>query len=117
MKLTSDLALDLLRKARGMAKDDFWIEHSISVGNTAAIIAEKLNLDIDKAKTLGYIHDIGKRNGFGNGCNIPHPIGGYEYVIELGFDEEYANVCLTHSYLNNDIDCVAGGIPNKERYK
>ena len=30
----------------------------------------------------------------------------------MGYDEKYANVCLTHSYLNNDINCVAGGIPN-----
>ncbi len=29
---------------------------------------------------------------------------------ELGYDDEYANICLTHSYLNNDIYCTAGGI-------
>ena len=116
MKLTSEKALELLDEARGKAKDDHWIEHSICVGNTAEIIAKKLNLDSEKAKTLGYIHDIGKRNGYGKGI-IPHGIGGYEYIISLGYDEEYANVCLTHSYLNNDINCVAGGIPSKDRYK
>lgn len=40
-----------------------------------------------------------------------HVIKGYEYIKELGYDEEYANICLTHSYLNNDIYCVGGGIP------
>ena len=108
MKLTSIKALELLDEAKGKAKDDHWIEHSICVGNTAEIIAKKLDFDSEKAKTLGYIHDIGI---------IPHDIGGYEYLTSLGYDEEYANVCLTHSYLNNDINCVAGGIPSKDRYK
>lgn len=116
MKLTSIKALELLNEARGKAKDDYWIEHSICVGNTAEIIAKKLNLDSEKAKTLGCVHDIGKRNGYGKGF-ITHDIGGYEYLIGLGYDEEYANICLTHSYLNNDINCVAGGIPSKDRYK
>ena len=116
MKLTSIKALELLNNAKGKAKDDYWIEHSICVGNTAEIIAKKLDLDSEKAKTLGYIHDIGKRNGYGKGIK-PHDIGGYEYITSLGYDEEYANVCLTHSYLNNDINCVAGGIPSKDRYK
>ena len=116
MKLTSEKALELLNEARGMAKDDYWIEHSICVGNTAAVIAKALNLDEDMAKTLGYIHDIGKRNGYGPGV-IPHGIGGYEYLLNLGYDEDYVSICLTHSYLNNDINCVAGGIPNKDRYK
>ena len=40
-----------------------------------------------------------------------HVINGYKYLKEVGYDDEYANVCLTHSYLNNDVNCVAGGIP------
>lgn len=116
MKLNSNKALQLLNNSRGLAKDDGWIAHSICVGNSAGKIAKKLNLDEDFAKTLGYIHDIGKRNGFGPGT-IPHDIGGYEYIIEMGYDNEYASICLTHSYLNNDINCVAGGIPKKDKYK
>ena len=116
MILTSEKALELLEQAKGMAPDDNWILHSICVGDTASKIAEALNLDVNVAKTLGYIHDIGKRFGFGNE-SMPHPIKGYEYILELGYDEEYASVCLTHSYLNNDINCVAGGIPSKERYR
>ena len=116
MILTSEKALKLLNQARGMAPDDYWIEHSICVGNTAGVIAKALNLDIDKAKALGYIHDIGKRNGFGPKAK-PHAIGGYEYILSLDYDEEYANICLTHSYLNNDINCIAGEIPDKRRYR
>lgn len=115
MECTSKQALEILNSARGMAKDDYWIEHSICVGKTAGKIAEALNLDGDFAKTLGYFHDIGKRNGYGPGV-IPHGNGGYEYILSLGYDKKYASVCLTHSYLNNDINCVAGGIPKSDRY-
>ncbi len=61
MKLNSKEALNLLNSCRGMAKNDGWIMHSISVGNAAGVIAKNLNLNEDYAKTLGYIHDIGKR--------------------------------------------------------
>ena len=68
MKLTSNEARELLEKERSNQKDDRWIGHSICVGNSAGIIAKALkdkgiDVDIDKAITLGYIHDIGKYNG------------------------------------------------------
>ncbi len=107
MKLKSEEALNLLENFRDKMEDTHWIDHSICVGNTAGKIAEKLNLDIEKAKTLGYIHDIGK--GVGNFHK--HDINGYNYIKELGYDDEYADICLTHSYLNNDVMCTAGGIP------
>ncbi len=37
---------------------------------------------------------------------------GYNYLKDKGYDEEYCDICLTHSYLNNDIICTAGGVPN-----
>lgn len=107
MKLTSNDALKLLKEAEKTTTDLGWIRHSRCVGETAGIIAKKLELDIDKATALGYIHDIGKRTGdFFN-----HIMNGYNYLKELGYDDEYCNICLTHSYLNNDIMCTAGGIP------
>ena len=66
------------------------------------------NVDINKAITLGYLHDIGKYNGESHG----HVMRGYNYLKDKGYDEEYCNICLTHSYLNNDIVCTAGGVPN-----
>ncbi len=108
MKLAVDIALQMLENARGKTLDDNWIDHSICVGNSAEKIAESLGLDTDYAKTLGYIHDIGKAVGeFSN-----HIINGYKYLKELEYDDEYANICLTHSYLNNDVNCTAGGIPD-----
>lgn len=108
MKLTSAKALEMLENAKGKTKDDGWIYHSICVGNSAGKIAKALNLDEEYAKTLGYIHDIGK--SVGEFCS--HVMNGYNYLKELGYDDEYANICLTHSYLNNDVNCTAGGVPS-----
>ena len=107
MKLTKDKALELLEDAKKTTLDEGWIIHSLCVGETAGAIAQKLGLDVDKAITLGYIHDIGKRNK----NTIGHVLNGYEFLKSLGYDEEYCNICLTHSYLNNDYLCTAGGIP------
>ena len=113
MKITSKEALEMLETYRGKTEYDSWIDHCISVGDTAGKIAKALrekgcNVDVDKTITLGYIHDIGKYNGVAKG----HVMRGYEFLKDKGIDDEYANVCLTHSYLNNDIVCTAGGVPN-----
>ena len=118
MILTSNKALDILNSYMGKTSDDRWIEHSICVGDSAGKIANALNkkgynLDVDKAMTLGYIHDIGKYTGESKG----HVIRGYNYIKELGYDDEYANICLTHSYLNNDVLCTGGGIPGDIAFK
>ena len=65
MKLTSIEVLKLLEDVRGSVSNDHFIEHSICVGNAAGVIAKALNLDEDYAKTLGYIHDIGKKFNYG----------------------------------------------------
>ncbi len=112
MKLTSEKALEMLENSKGKTANDHWIEHSLCVGNSAGKIAKALKLDVDYAKTLGYIHDIGKIIDYKS-----HVISGYNYIKELGYDDEYANICLTHSYLNNDVNCTAGGIPSENTFK
>ena len=112
MKLTSSKALKMLEHARENSENDRWINHSICVGDTAGIIAKAMHLDEDFAKTLGYIHDIGKIYGYHGDGALTHGIKGYEYIKNLGYDEEYASICITHSYLNNDIDCLSGDRSN-----
>lgn len=109
MELTVEEALKLLENFKGKVEDTTWIAHSICVGNIAGRIAEKLNLDKEKAKAWGYIYDIGK--GIAEFQN--HPLQGYKYLKNLGYDDEYANICLTHLYLNNDINCVAAEMNSK----
>ena len=113
MKLTANQALQMLENYRGKTESDGWIDHCICVGDTAGKIAQALTkksyiVDVDKAITLGYVHDIGKYTGKSHG----HVMNGYNYMKEQGYDDEYCNICLTHSYLNNDIICTAGGVPD-----
>ena len=113
MKLTANQALQLIENFRGKNENDRWINHCICVGNTAGKIAGALkdksyNIDVDKTIALGYVHDIGKYTD----KTHKHDIKGYEYLIGKGYDEDYCNICLTHSYLNNDITCTAGGVPD-----
>lgn len=107
MKLTSKKALEMLNNAKKKTITDLWITHSICVANTASVIAKELNLDVEYAKTLGYIHDYGKAVGDFS----KHDMNGFNYLKDLGYDEEYYSICLTHGYLNNDVMCAAGGIP------
>ena len=111
MKLNSKEARDLLEKEIMSQKDNRWINHCICVGDSAGRIAKALfdkgiNIDIDKTITLGYIHDIGKRFNEQGGV-FPHATNGYNYIKKLGYDEEYAGICIKHSFLNNDIDCIS----------
>lgn len=112
MKPTSGEVLKILNNAYGMGYDDHWIRHSILVGEVASRITYALNelgynLDEDKARVLGLLHDIGKIDESPKG----HELKGYNYMKEKGYDEEYCNIALLHSYLNNDYKCTAGGIP------
>lgn len=113
MKITSKEAKQLIEFYRKKTESDMWIDHCLCVGDSAGKIANALNekgynVDIDKVITLGYLHDIGKYNGESHG----HVMRGYNYLKDKGYDEEYCDICLTHSYLNNDIICTAGGVPN-----
>lgn len=113
MKLNSVEAKKLIENERKQGANNTWIEHCICVGNSGGIIAKALNekeynVDVDKTISLGYVHDIGKHNGESHG----HVMRGYEYLKTKGYDDEFCNICLTHSYLNNDIVCTAGGVPN-----
>ena len=113
MRPSSKEVLKILNDARGKTPDDGWIIHSICVGEVTERLARALNekgfdLDVEKAKTLGLLHDIGKITGE----FTSHVMNGYKYMKERGYDEEYCNIALTHSYLNNDYLCTAGGIPD-----
>lgn len=107
MKLTSVEALRMLEKEKDTSKFQGWIEHSICVGNTAGVIAKALGLNEEFAKSLGFIHDIGKKFNYEHDGVFPHAIYGYKYLKSLGYDEEYAAICIKHSFLNNDIDCLS----------
>ena len=96
MRLTVEKAKELLERAKPEPLNAGWIRHSMSVGDTAAVIAEALHLDDpERARALGYVHDIGK---YENPRDVRwHDVLGYEYLLSEGIDEEDAFICLTHS--------------------
>ena len=57
MKLTSNEAKNILESFRGKTESDRWIEHCISVGNSAGKIAKagKYNMTINM---MDYTHEI-----------------------------------------------------------
>ena len=109
-RLTEEQALKLLLKDIKDRKElqnpeNKWILHSIYVGEAAKRIAKAIGINPDKAITYGYIHDIGRRIDHKN-----HTIEGYNYLNKLNYLEE-ARYCLTHSFIDNDINKTAGGGP------
>lgn len=109
-KLTKDKALNILLqnikdKKELLLPENRWILHSIYVGNAAERIAKAIGINSEKALIYGYLHDIGRMINHNN-----HPIEGYKYLINLGYENE-ARICLTHSFIDNDINKTAGGGP------
>lgn len=115
-KLNSQTAYELLTEGiitneKDLSEDkNRWIMHCIYTGIAAGRIAERLQCDADYAKALGYIHDIGRRIS-----HPKHPTEGYFYMKGLGYDEK-AMICLTHSFIDNDITKAAGPFLPEEAY-
>ena len=73
-----------------------YIYHTTGVAESAYKIAQKCNLDPEKAYVAGLLHDYGKiQNEKETG--LSHFIVGYKKMKELGFDF-IAKICLTHSF-------------------
>lgn len=102
MKLDKEQAYSLLTKGLDTPENIQYVTHCRYVGELSGMIAEELGLDWQYATVLGYLHDIGRKIEPYN-----HIYAGYEYLRENGY-EEYAYICLTHSFLNNDIECICG---------
>ena len=82
-----------------------WVQHSIFVAQAAQIIASRHpSLDPDSAYILGYLHDIGRREGV---TAMRHAIDGYTYLSEQGF-ENAGRISMTHSFPIKTIYAGAG---------
>lgn len=88
-----------------------WVSHSWFVGDAAARLAAHLpGLSPETARSLGMLHDIGRRAGV---TGMRHIIDGYRFLSGLGFARA-ARICLTHSFPVKDLrfsislwDCTA----------
>lgn len=88
----------------GQINTSSWISHSFYVGEVCSILANKLGLDEDKARTMGLLHDYGRKFNH----SFRHIIDGFEALTDLGWNNE-AIGCLTHSFVNG------GRCSNNER--
>ena len=72
-----------------------WVSHSRNVAGAARLIAAKHPaLHAEDAYILGYLHDIGRREG---SSGMHHMIHGYTFLTEKGYPGA-ARICLTHSF-------------------
>ena len=112
MKLNREQAYHLLIEGLENPESIGYVPHCRYVGDLAGMIAGGIGLDPEYAAVLGYLHDIGRKTDPGN-----HIYAGYRFLMDHGY-EEYAFVCLTHSFLNNDIECICGRLlpPESEGY-
>lgn len=82
-----------------------WVKHSIFTAQAAkAIASAHPDLDPSTAYILGYLHDIGRREGV---SGMRHVLDGYTFLMGLGFDDA-AGICLTHSFPLKNIEAVSG---------
>lgn len=95
-----------------------YISHTTGVAESAYKIAQKCNLDPEKAYILGLLHDYGKiQNEVHTGKT--HFIVGYDEMMNKGFDG-VANICLSHSFPSKDFsfsNYISYNIKDLERAK
>ena len=103
MQLTREEAHKLLEEGVALNPGK-WGQHSIKVAEIAERLADRLNVDKEKAYIAGLLHDIGRRNGV---TGIRHSLDGYNFLLQLGH-EDIARYCLTHSYFVKDVKCLYG---------
>ncbi len=82
-----------------------WVPHSLHAAEAASAIARHHPaLDPERAYILGCLHDIGRRFGV---TDMRHTLDGYRFLHTKGF-RDAARVCLTHSFVIQDVECVEG---------
>lgn len=72
-----------------------WLGHCVYVGEVCANLARILGLDDNIARTLGLLHDYGRKYDH----SFNHVITGFESLVDINWNNE-AIACLTHSFVN-----------------
>lgn len=82
-----------------------WVNHSLFTAKAAEAIALGIpGLDPQTAFILGYLHDIGRREGV---TKMRHVLDGFNFLNRQGYDDA-ARVCLTHSFPVKNVRAVEG---------
>ncbi|MDE7434013.1 MAG: HDIG domain-containing protein, partial [Mycoplasmoidaceae bacterium] len=70
------------------------LSHSIEVAKICKNIADQLNVDANKAKKIGLLHDIGKSCDYENDCD--HVKQGIKIIKKFIKDPDYINAIESH---------------------
>lgn len=65
------------------------LNHSLEVSTLMGIMAAELHLDVNRAKRIGLLHDIGK--AVSHTVDGSHALIGYDFALKFGETEEVAN--------------------------
>jgi hypothetical protein len=94
------LILDAKKRNPGV-----WVNHSLVAAKAAQAIAHNHPaLDPQVAFILGYLHDIGRREG---ATGMRHAVDGFQFLTGMGFDDA-ARICLTHSFPIKNARAIVG---------
>jgi len=74
------------------------LNHCLEVGHLASLMAEELGVDPTLARRAGFFHDIGK--AVDHETEGAHTQIGYTILKKFNFDEDTAQVALTHHETN-----------------
>ena len=72
-----------------------WIGHCLNASIVSANLANILGLNSDIARTLGLLHDYGRKQDH----TFKHMVLGFELLVDRDWHNE-AIACLTHSFVN-----------------
>lgn len=106
---TVEEAEELLREGERM-NPGAWGDHSRVAGLCAQRIAEAAGMDSEKARVLGMLHDIGRREGV---HGIRHAVDGYNFMMSKGY-YQVARICMTHSFAIKAIESALGALDINE---
>lgn len=85
------------RKSLGVfGHEEEYIFHTQGVAKAAAIIAEKCDMDTDKAYVFGLLHDYGKHIDERKTGKF-HGLEGYRELLKMNYPA-VAKICLTHCF-------------------
>lgn len=72
------------------------LEHSLEVSHIMGLMAGELGLDIDRAKRIGLLHDMGK--AISHEVEGTHAIIGHDFALKYGESKEVANGIGCHHF-------------------
>lgn len=90
------------------------LEHSLEVAHLMGLMAGELGLDIERAKRIGLLHDMGK--AVSHEIEGTHAIIGYNLALKYGESKEVANGIGCHHFEMDPTTIEASLITSADRF-